>query len=314
MQNNNKQYFIRNFHYGDLPEYYKIFREKEKIEGESAPSLELLKKRLQRPRFEPENDLFLAIHGERLAGYMELTREPDIKRVILEGMVYHNYRRNGIGSLLLEACIKRARDLGLDTIHVGILNKNLAGKKFLQHHGFTCIRRHLEMKTRLHRKIPGLKNNRNPCSLSRLEMRHLKEGEEDFLAELQNHCFEDTWGYQPNTGEDIRFKMDISGSTPEDVLVGFAREEAAGYCWTATSGPETSGNSRILMLGVKPAFRGKGIAGELLATSLNTLQKELKAREVELTADRDNFPALRLYRSFGFRKCKETWWYELKLP
>lgn len=50
-----------------------------------------------------------------------------------------------------------------------------------------------------------------------------------------------------------------------------------------------------------PNWRGKGVAGEVLAASINWLQEKFCLEEILLGVDRNNEAALRAYRSFGFR-------------
>jgi len=322
-ENYQEHYIIRNYHPQDLPAYCRIFQEKEENEALGHyPTLEFLKEKLKRPRFNPQEDIFLAFYNTRPAGFAELTPEPGIDRVILEGMVYPEHRKQGLGTLLLESCIQRARDKGINTLHVNITGDNPQGEKFLKHKGFKPVKKFVEMKTRL-KKIPFLpshKPSRKPSHKPsrkqgglpspEFQLRQLKEGEEKLLADLQNKCFRDTWGYQPNTPEDIRYRINLGGYTTQYILVAFLGQEPSGYCWTVFSPGRKTG--RILMLGVLPAHRGKGLGKHIMEGAFKLFQKN-NTRLVELTVDTDNLPALKLYRSFGFRKWKDTWWYELKL-
>ena len=147
--------------------------------------------------------------------------------------------------------------------------------------------------------------------LTTLEYRLLQPGEEEKLAQIQNSCFEGTWGYNPNSVEEISYHINLASCCPQDVVLACDGDKVVGYCWTRTI-YEADTNERkgqVFMLGLAPDYRGKGIGKEVLAAGLSCL-KSRGLRVAELTVDSRNKAACILYRSFGFKVQTSTLWYE----
>jgi mycothiol synthase len=85
-----------------------------------------------------------------------------------------------------------------------------------------------------------------------------------------------------------------------------------GYCWMMTYTEEVSGRvlskAIIHMLGVAPAFQGKGIGRLLLLAGLGHLMRK-GISIVELTVDSQNTAATSVYIAAGFRTTSSTLWY-----
>lgn len=79
-----------------------------------------------------------------------------------------------------------------------------------------------------------------------------------------------------------------------------------GYCGTVQGVREPSGLGAIQNLGILPAWRGRGLGGQLLLQALHGFRQAGLARaRLEVTAQNDR--AVRLYRSLGFRRCKTVY-------
>jgi ribosomal protein S18 acetylase RimI-like enzyme len=79
---------------------------------------------------------------------------------------------------------------------------------------------------------------------------------------------------------------------------------AAGYCGTVQGIRERTGVGAIQNLGVMPSHRGRGLGKALLVHALGGFRRRGLGKVVlEVTAQND--PAVRLYRSIGFR-CRKT--------
>ena len=72
----------------------------------------------------------------------------------------------------------------------------------------------------------------------------------------------------------------------------------------------------IVKLTVSPLQRKKGIASSLMESSISWAKKR-KGKRIVLDVERENVPALNLYKKWGFRKTgpsgKKAWIMELKL-
>jgi mycothiol synthase len=141
--------------------------------------------------------------------------------------------------------------------------------------------------------------------------RPLQPSEEGRLTQLQNRSFAGTWGFNPNTIEEITYRINLPNSSPDDIFLIFDSDKPVGYCWTRTeSWKKTVG--RIYMLGVDPDYRGRGLGRQLLLAGLSYL-KSKSLRVAVLTVDSENKAARVLYKSVGFELWKSSLWYEKRL-
>jgi len=304
-------YKIRNYQPPDFNGYVKLQVEAEKADSSGrCTSRQLLQEYLQRPSYNPEKDLFIAEASGKIVGFLNITSELITRRVLLNCLVHPRHRRRGLARLLLEAATRRARELGATVMHISVSEKNLAGREILSRLGFSLVRRLLEMSLPLHDlKLPDEPSNE-------FALRHLRRGEEEGLALLQNRCFADTWGFNPNTPEEIAYSLSLSGTSVADVVLVCDGERPAGYCWTSTvcerSAETSPKKGRIPMFGVDPDYRGRGIGKLALRAGLSLL-KDKGVSIVELTVDSENQAAYSLYRSFGFQVLARSLYYEKQI-
>jgi mycothiol synthase len=303
-------YTIRSFRPEDFGDYVQLNAEVERLEPTGRPtSAQALSERLGQPGHLPERDMFVAEVAGKVVGYMDVRPELGIGRVVLDCLVHPRQRRKGVATALFPHASRRARELGAGVIHVNVAEDNAAAKGPLSRLGFRFVRRFVELRLELSEvHLPEGEELALPC-------RRLQRGEEDKLAEMQNRVFADTWGYNPNTVEEIVYRLNAMNCSPEDVLLVCEGDKAVGYCWTATSVEEEAAGApnkgRIYMLGVEPEYRakGKGIGKRALLAGLAHL-KSKGIEVVELTVDSENEAACALYESVGFRVSSTSAWYE----
>lgn len=301
-------YNSRNYRPSDFEKYLQLSIEVQRLEpAEHYPPTQTLSEGLHRPNYSPEQDLFIVESAGEIVGYMDITPEPQIGRVILNCLIHPEHRRQGLASILLDYALPRAEELGVRVAQACTPQDNLAAKSALLKLGFKSVRRFLHMRLDMTR----LSDEKiNPASQ---QCRHLQNGEEHKLTEIQNRSFAGNWGYNPNTVEEIIYRLNLSHSSPEDVLLVEDGERVAGYCWTrAIREAETAtGESKgqICMLGVDPDYRGQGIGKRVLLAGLSHL-KSKGLPVAELTVDSQNKTACALYQSVGFRIHDRIMWYE----
>ena len=133
---------------------------------------------------------------------------------------------------------------------------------------------------------------------------------------MQNRCFRATWGFNPNTPEEIIYSLGLSNAATEDVVIVYDGNRAVGYCWTKinceTDTERDERKGRILMLGVDPDYRGQGISKLALRAGLSYLQDK-QVNAVELTVDSENYAAYSLYKSSGFQVMTRSLYYEKRV-
>ncbi len=302
----NSLYNIRNYQPADLNKYVLLLAEAEKLEPTGrCVSPRVVAEQLKRPNYSPEQDLFI-LWSDDIVGYMDVKQELDIGRVVLDCWVHPEHRRQGMATKLLSYATDRAQELGARAAHVSIREDNVVPKRVLHRLGFSLIRRFLELKLDI-ADVGELDMGRVALSC-----RYLQHGEEDKLTHLQNRAFSGTWGYNSNTVEEITFRVNSSTCSLGDIVLIYEGDKAIGYCWTGISceeGIPSMRKGRILMLGVAPDYRGKGIGKRLVMAGLARL-KSKGLQVAELTVDSENKAACSLYQSIGFEVQKSSLWYE----
>lgn len=300
-------YTIRNYQPADFDKYVRLRKvEAERLEPTGYRiSSQVIAEDVGRPNYSPEQDLFIAETDEDMVGYMDVTLELGIGRVILHCFMHPDHRRKGLASKLLGYATHRAKEPGARIVHVNIPRDNMVAKSVLSRLGFRFVRRFLELSLDLSR-VRG-----HDIDQTTLHCRQLQRGEEDKLTRLQNRSFAGTWGYNPNTVEEITYRTNLSNCSPEDVILACEDDKPVGYCWTMKSGKVAPGErtGQISMLGVDPDYRGRGIGKMILLAGLSYL-KSRGLQAVELTVDSENQEACALYRSVGFKEQTSSLWYE----
>jgi mycothiol synthase len=264
--------------------------------------------RLHKPNYSPYTDLFLAkAAGEGVVGFVDLTSELQIKRVVVDGFVHPRCRRQGIGEQLLSQAGERIRELGAEVIHICLDEDSKGARAFLLKQGFKEVRRYLLMEKTLLREWE--------CGRSdELEhLFHLGKGQEGLLADLQNRVFAGSWGFHPNSREDVCYYLALTGIETQDVLLAKDGEKIVGYLWQQVVDDRqyTTDAKRgwIHMFGVLDRYRGQKWGQRLLMSGLHRLVRQGVGR-VDLTVDEKNQPAVNLYKNLDFTIKSHKIWYE----
>lgn len=271
-----------------------------------------LKKLLTRPSYSPLEDLFLVKKETEIAALLNIWPELRIGRIILNIFVRPEHRRQGIATELLRLALKRGKKLGAGIVHICLSPADGGALSFLEKANFTLVRQFFKLDV----DVNNLPLGRH--SSSWLDVSNFKPGEEAWLARIQNRCFRDSWGFCPNTVEEIKYYLDLTGTELVDIISARLKNEGRiiGYCWPHLIGNRNFSSSklrgRIHMLGVDPNFQDRGIGRFMLLKGLNYLKAQ-GVRRVELTADSQNKAAQFLYQSLGFRKTEVSLWFEKKL-
>ncbi len=303
-----QDYRICNFHPNFLDDYIRLNAEVEEREPSGrCVSARLLAERLGRPNYQPDRDLFIAEAATGVVGFLDVTPELSIGRVVLDCVVHPQHWRKGIATALFRYGMHRAREFGARAAHVNIAENNAAASNLLTRLGFRRVRRSLEL------ELPLSEARYPDAEHATLRCRHFQQGDEGTLTQLQNRSFAGTWGYDMNTVEEIEYRINMSDCCPESIILAVDGDRIVGYCWTTITSEEKAvagtRGGRIYMLGVDPDYRGRGIGKQVLAAGLSHLQgKGLET--VELTVDSQNRAARALYESAGFRVSSTTLWYE----
>jgi len=103
----------------------------------------------------------------------------------------------------------------------------------------------------------------------------------DTVLKIERACFEKPWS-----------KTAVVLSLENDFMINFVEE------WGYIIGTRLyGGDTELYRIGVLPEFRGKGRASELMRRFL-----EKRRGDVFLEVEESNFPAIALYKKFGFKE------------
>jgi len=307
----NPTYTIRNYHSEDSEKLVQLVTEAQES-GRSDCSISLLDLLESLSQSDPsfKDNLLIAEKSGEIAGYAEVKPELNIGRAVLRWLAHPRHRTGELAARLVAHAIDRTRELGIMTLHANISQDSFTAKRFLTRTGFTFVRRFLELRLDLTEMVlPEISKIAPRCG-------PLQPGEEGRLTQLQNRSFAGTWGFNPNTIEEIIYRINLPNSSPGDIFLIFDSDKPVGYCWTRieswrkkTPSEETG---RIYMLGVDPDYRGRGLGRQLLLVGLSYL-KSKRLRVAVLTVDSENKAARVLYKSIGYELWKSSLWYEKRL-
>jgi mycothiol synthase len=264
---------------------------------------------LQRPQYSPSADMFVVENREQgtLVGYGDVMREVRIGRVVLDVFVEPEFRGRGWGGRLVERICGRALGLGAQLVHACVDEGNREGAEFLQHKGFSRVRQHLVFE-RPEGDYPEGQVDFGDYTVSRFSA-----GDEQALADIQNEVFEGSWGYCPNTAEEIGFFLALTLTRLTEVLALRDKSgEVVGYLWPQVlSRSEAEGGTHgwVHMVGIRADLRGRSLGRKLMEAGLRVFAEQ-GVRDVELTVDEVNRPAVELYRKLGFRTKARKLWFE----
>jgi mycothiol synthase len=302
---------IRNYRSDDREALVRFWTEVVKMEKNHERSLvrELIDN-LDRPNHFPGKNLFITESMGDIIGHIDLFPETEIERVVVQCLVHPDHRGKGIAEKLVERAIERAIELNVKLAHANISQDDKAGKRLFSKMGFRFVRRYLELGLDLSRvRLSKIKRNDYPC-------RPMNPGEEEKLTSLQNRSFMDAWGFNPNTMEDIIYRIHLSKASFKDIILCFDGADPIGYCWSKIYDNNDKAldgtRGRINMLGVDPDYRGKGVGKKVLLNGLTQL-KGRGVLSVVLTVDNENKVARSLYQSVGFKVQSSSLWYQKDL-
>ncbi len=304
-------FIVRNYRPSDFDDYVRLQVTTEKRDRSGRHiSKQRLAENLGHPSFHPQRDLFIAERSGRLVGYVSVFPEPGIGRALLDGLVHPLHRNKGIATELFDHAIRYAKKTGVKVVQVCISETNLAARNFVSVLGLRYVRRFIVFKLDLAAmQLPD-------ATPGAYIMRSLQQGEEQLLTDLQNRSFADAWGFNPNTRDEIVYRINQRSCSPKNIIIACRGDKPVGYCWTRMFSEKNRAagimTGEIHMLGVDPDFQKKGIGRKVLLAGLAYL-KSSGITIVELTADSENRRVLRLYKSVGFKELMKTEWYEKAL-
>jgi ribosomal protein S18 acetylase RimI-like enzyme len=115
------------------------------------------------------------------------------------------------------------------------------------------------------------------------------------IAAVDRAAFEPLWWYSLQM---LERGLDLAHCF-HAVLVG---SECVGYQFSTLR----NGRGHIVRLAVHPRWQGQGIGARLLGEALTALRRA-GAEEITVNTQENNWPSLKLYRTFGFDPTGDSW-------
>ena len=267
--------------------------------------------RLELPGADPLDNVFVAHQPGALVGCAIASVETAIGRAVGEFGVIESARGQGVARLLLAALEARGAAAGVAVHQVNVHHSNKQLNAFMKAAGYDQIRTFNELK---YRPAPAyLEGDYRPLpdgvSLRPFE----SDSDEAALASVQNAAFEGSFGFAPNTPEQIAGYVEMRGA-PDDILIAedAGSGDVIGYVWTSVTEAEDEISGMIEMTGVRPDQRGRGVGSAVIAAGLRHL-RERGVGVIDLEVDGENLSARRIYKDLGFKKVGEQFWYQMDL-
>ena len=256
---------------------------------------------LAQPGLEPESNCLLLETEAKVQGYCLITPEVKIGRAVLEPNVAPQLVGTSSEHELMLRALERCQTLDVSKVHVCVTHPSPTAD-FLLANGFAPVRSYLNM-------VWSEEAAPSAALPEGFTVRPFKTGDAVLLTDAQNSAFASSWGFSPNTVEQIEYRSSMANTSHHGIIFLNHAEETAGYCWTCMVPVEGSIRGMISMIGIVPEYRGRGISRHILAAGMEYLCAQ-EVADIGLQVDASNTPGVRLYASVGFQTVEELHWFE----
>jgi mycothiol synthase len=227
--------------------------------------------------------------------------EPPIGRAVLALDVAPHLEGGSLEEELVHRAIGRAGELHTRVAHICLAPDSLH-RGLLERLGFRLERVYWDMLW-TGARLP------EAAAPAGFTLRSFRKGDAPALAAVQNAAFSGSWGFCPNTVEQIDYRSGMANTSHQGILFLCDQDQVAGYCWTCIAPSDGKTRGIIGMIGIGPQYRGRGLSQPVLVAGMEYLQS-IQVDQIGLHVDGQNTPAIRLYTSVGFEKVGELHWYE----
>ena len=263
--------------------------------------------------FNLKKDAFLVETGDgRPVGYAALFDISDHCDLSGDVYIHPDFKKSGVDAALLRAMeiradghVRLAAPGQRVFIHVPADNKDQSGKAVLAQEGYAPVRYHWRMEITLDDAPP------TPSLPAGMELRPFaKEEQAAAVWQARNEAFKDNWGSHPLTFAEFSYYcFDNPEYDPTLWAVIWDGQEVAGF----SINHYRMEIGWIRILGVRPAWRSRGLGIALLQHSFGEFYKR-GMKTIGLGVDASNHSgATRLYQRAGMRTVSEFVTFEKEL-
>jgi ribosomal protein S18 acetylase RimI-like enzyme len=293
----------------DLPELYELAR---RVEIHDQIPFVTPWEEFEEVKDDPHTDLatdsIMVIRDERAIAYGRVWHRPpgdaDHARAFVVGGVDPSFRRQGVGSLILEWTINRAREV-LATAPPN-LDKFIRTFAFdFEHEAIALYERHALKPIRYFADL--LRPLTQPMRVPQPEGVRVLPWDESRSEEIRttlNLAFRDHWGSTPLDEKAWEHRVRGTGMRLDMSYIALADDEVVAACLNGHFPDDQKVTGRldgiIQTLGTHPDYRKRGIASALIETSCQRFFEEGWDHAI-LGVDSENpTGAFRLYQGLGF--------------
>jgi mycothiol synthase len=240
------------------------------------------------PDLPSDSWLFEADGGIVAAGWVERHESTGVAI----GIVHRAQRGRGLGTELVDRREPRLCSLGVGRIHAMTLAPDVDAEPLLTGRGYREVRRFWEMTIELGEEPPP-----EPQLPDGLWIEPFSADTARAFHGSLEEAFADHWEFQPTPFE--RWWERQLAKPDHDPSLWFLVRDGEDVAAATRNDPERSGGGWIGAIGVRPAWRGRGLAKALLLHSFREFHRRGQ-RRVGLGVDAENATgATKLYESVG---------------
>lgn len=268
---------------------------------------------LENPRLDPDlGGWSIAYDGEKAVGYALAEPELNIGRVLV-GLAAISGNEQALEPLLADG-VEKAKviaDRREFEVHVAVRDSEPSTiNGIIEAAEFDVVRTVLKMRVDV--SEVELKAASVPDGSLVRDAVMTDSEEATAITALHNACFIGSWGFSPNTVEEIvsRTAADAERNGFAPIVVMENEDDGAltAYNWITLD----EGDGRVEMVGVRPTVRGAGLGWTIFNAGIRRLIANGATRLV-LDVDSENPPARRIYESAGYRTYSEVRYYGLEI-
>ena len=251
----------------------------------------------------------------KLLGYAHLDQTDQVAGPSVELVVDPNHRKEGIGKSLLSKAI----EICGDRLRLWSHGDLPVASKLAESNNFQRVRTVLQMSKSLDQIIAI--NQLDPQFVIRSFLPGLDD--QGWLTlnnkVFANHPEQGNWSLN-----DLKLRQKEDWFDPEGFFIAEKLGQMIGFVWTKVHGAKSHQHDgqeshdhaaigEIYITGIDPAFEGIGLGKVLTSTGLNYLKYQ-GIEDGILYVDEENFAALNLYKSLGFKQSGKDCLFKYKNP
>ena len=220
-------------------------------------------------------------------------------------IVHPEFTDRGVGSALVRIAEDRARALGAQSLRLGTLAENVAGRTLLEEAGYRDVRHYIQMQIQLDGPPP------EPAWAEGVTVAQFDLGEARALHAAINDAFADEWNFHPRPFEEwAEHRLEAEDFDPTLWFIAHSGDEIPAF---ALCYPMRWGSPHVGLLGVRKPWRRRGLGLALLHHAFGEFYRRGE-RKVGLGVDALNpTGATRLYERAGMSVYTEDVVYEREL-